>query len=401
MIHAIPLGSDSHTHVSLYAALQACPSLAGRSREEAIALLKGLPEGRLAVVTGWHSGLLPFAEEDLDGLPPLLLLNFSLHGFRLNRPGEEYLRYREPELAARWREASWCERNLPRLFSLYGSLAGLDAAKLAAFGARLEGQGIGRAEDMLLTDEAAWRVMRSAGPCRFWATPQLFRALPPEAQAEAQGLKLFADGAIGARTAALSGGYLDGGRGMLLHEGEAFRDELARLHPLGKALAIHAIGDLAIEGVITALEVLEAGGLRFPALRLEHVQFITETQARRARDLGVTLSMQPNFSSDSVDYADRLPGPWREANNPFRMLIDRAGFKPGEDLIFGSDGMPHGLENALQWGLFPAFEGQRLSLEELRAGYGIPEGEGPFRVEIDEERRRVKACRVEAHRRER
>jgi hypothetical protein len=398
MIHALPLAFDRHTHVSLYAALQACPSLAGRGREEALDLLRGLPGGRLNVVTGWHSGRLPFGEGELDALPPLMLLNFSLHGFRLNRPGEEYLREREPELVARWREASWCERNLPRLFSLYGALAGLDASKLAAFGAQLEALGIGQAEDMLLTDEAAWRVMRSAGPCRFWAGPELFRALPPEAQAEAQGLKLFADGAIGARTAALSGTYLDGGRGMLLQEGEAFQEELARLHALRKALAIHAIGDRAIEGVITALERLEAGGLRFPALRLEHVQFITEAQARRARDLGASLSMQPNFSSDSVDYADRLGVPWREANNPFRMLIDRAGFKPGRDLLFGSDGMPHGLEEALQWGLFPAFAGQRLSLEELRAGYGIPEGEGPFRVEIDGERRRVRACGAEPHR---
>jgi len=398
MIHALPLAFDRHTHVSLYAALQACPSLAGLGREEALEVLRGLPEARLGVVTGWHSGRLPFEEEELDGLPPLMLLNFSLHGFRLNRPGEDYLRGSEPELVARWREASWCERNLPRLFSLYGALAGLDASKLAAFGARLEALGIGQAEDMLLTDEAAWRVMRSEGPCRFWASPELFRALPPEAQAEAQGLKLFADGAIGARTAALSGTYLDGSRGMLLHEGEAFSEALTGLHPLGKALAIHAIGDRAIEGVISGLERLEAGGLRFPALRLEHVQFITEAQARRARELGATLSMQPNFSSDSVDYADRLDAPWREANHPFRMLIDRVGFQPGKDLLFGSDGMPHGLEDALQWALFPAFEGQRLSLEELRAGYGIPEGEGPFRVEIDVERHRVRACGMEAHR---
>ena len=61
-------------------------------------------------------------------------------------------------------------------------------------------------------------------------------------------------------------------------------------------------------------------------MRLEHVQFITLPQARRAKDLGVILSMQPNFNSDSEDYADRLGPRDLEANNPFRMLIDQAGF---------------------------------------------------------------------------
>ncbi len=398
MIHSLPLGFDRHTHVSLYAALGGCPSLAGLGRGEALALLKGLPQDRLNVVPGWHSGRLPFAAAELDALPPLLLVNFSLHGFRLNPSGERLLRELEPGVVERSGDPAWCERNLPRLLSLYGRLARLDASKLAAFLAQLEALGIGAAEDMLLMDAEAWRVMRYAGPCRFWASPELFLALPLEAQREAQGLKLFADGAIGARTAALSEPYLDGRPGMLLWESEAFLEELARLHPLGKALAIHAIGDLAIERVIQCLERAAGEGLAFTGIRIEHAQFITESQARRARDLGLTLSMQPNFSSDSVDYADRLGESWREANNPFRMLIDRVGFQPGKDLLFGSDGMPHGLEYALQWSLFPAFEGQRLSLDELRAGYGIPEGEGPFRVEIDQARRTVRTCRTESHR---
>jgi predicted amidohydrolase YtcJ len=124
---------------------------------------------------------------------------------------------------------------------------------------------------------------------------------------------------------------------------------------------------------------------------MEHVQFIQPAQARRAKALGLVLSMQPNFNSDSEDYADRLGARELEANNPFRMLLDQAGFVCGEDLIFGSDGMPHGLEYALQWSLFPAFPGQRLSLEELKAGYGLPpEGQGWATLSVDTDRRRVR-----------
>ena len=38
--------------------------------------------------------------------------------------------------------------------------------------------------------------------------------------------------------------------------------------------------------------------------------------------------MQPNFSEDSRQYADRLPAGFPCLNNPFRMLIDEAGFVP-------------------------------------------------------------------------
>jgi hypothetical protein len=73
------------------------------------------------------------------------------------------------------------------------------------------------------------------------------------------------------------------------------------------------------------------------------------------------------------------------------MLIDRAGFVPGKGLIFGSDGMLHGVEYALQWSLFPLYPGQRLTAEELVAGYGFhAEGKGRTLVHVDEAERRVR-----------
>jgi len=100
--------------------------------------------------------------------------------------------------------------------------------------------------------------------------------------------------------------------------------------------------------------------------------------------------MQPNFISDSVDYSDRLPQSFLAENNPFRMLIDELDFVPGKDLIFGSDGMPHGIAYPAQWSLFPPFSAQRLDLDELIAGYGPAQGTtGSVRLAVDEDTKKV------------
>jgi hypothetical protein len=68
------------------------------------------------------------------------------------------------------------------------------------------------------------------------------------------------------------------------------------------------------------------------------------------------------------------------------MVIDKAGFVPGEDLILGSDGMPHGAEAALHAALFPPFPQQKLTLEEFIAAYCMPDKSyGEINLEIDED----------------
>jgi predicted amidohydrolase YtcJ len=229
-----------------------------------------------------------------------------------------------------------------------------------------------------------------------WATPTVYRELQPEDRERVEGLKLFLDGALGARSAALGEPFLGGDEGFLVYKKEALLSELAWAASSSKRVAMHAIGREAIEQGVSALEELARDGLRFDRPRLEHVQFISLAQARRAKALGAVLSVQPNFNSDSVDYLDRLPPGLAAQNDPFRALIDGAGFLPGEDLLFGSDGMPQGPEYALRMSLFPPEEGQRLSLSEFIAGYGrargFPSGTTlpGLRLEVDEEAREVK-----------
>jgi predicted amidohydrolase YtcJ len=395
----IPWLYDRHSHVSLYGALEGCPSLACEP-EAGMAMLRGLPRDRITTVLGWQSWRLPLGPEDLDALPPALIINFSLHGCNLTTAAKRMLGPEQLDLLERQRDPEWCERNMERLLAFYGISAGLTAAKLDAFMTGLQRVGIGAAEDMLLSDEAALRVIQASpwsGRIRCWTTPGIFRALGPQAQDAVAGLKLFTDGALGARTAAMDRGFRDGAQGLLIYDSHGLEEVLAELHPLAKPLAIHAIGGRAVTQTLTALERTAALGLTFPWVRLEHVQFISLADALRAKALGVILSMQPNFNSDSVDYLDRLEPQDAQTNNPFRMLLDQAGFRCGEDLIFGSDGMPHGVEYALQWSLFPPFPGQRLTVEELVAGYGLPpEGQGHCTLSVDEDQRTVRLLSSEA-----
>ncbi len=345
------------------------------------------------MVRGWKTSVLSLSPADLAGLPPLLLINFSLHGFAFSDAALPLVADRIPDIVSRRNDGLWCESNVPRLFEAYCDLAGLDESRLESYFSGLELAGIGSTEDMTVASAGALRTMnasRFAGRLTSWAAPRLYESLSAEEKSWCSGIKLFLDGSIGARSAAIACPWIGGGASVLTYTDEALFGVLAQNVAYDTGLAIHAIGQIAIEQALRALEKLESESRRYKTVRLEHVQFISRSQAAQAKRLGVILSMQPNFTSDSVDYADRLSQSCLALNNPFRMLIDDLGFVPGKDLLFGSDGMPHGIAYPAQWSLFPPFPAQRLSLEELLAGYGHARGiTGLLRLVIDEDKRSV------------
>lgn len=389
----IPLLHDNHNHTSLYAALSTCPDISAMDGRQARAFLAGLPSDSLSVVRGWKTNELSVSSEDLAVWPPLLLVNFSLHGFALSDAAMPTVGALFPDIVAHRHDALWLESNVPRLFEAYCELSGLDEARLESFFSGLAKVGIGSAEDMTVASAAALRTMASsrfAGRFDCWAAPGLFESLSNEEKHLCSGIKLFLDGSIGARSAAVDCPWIGGGAPVQTYSDDDLYGVLAKNVGYETGLAMHAIGGLAIEQALRSLARLADDGCRYATVRLEHVQFISRAQAAQAKHLGVILSMQPNFTSDSVDYADRLRPSCLAQNNPFRMLIDEAGFVPGKDLLFGSDGMPHGIAYPATWSLFPPFATQRLSLDELLAGYGPARGiTGSTRLAIDEDKRRV------------
>ncbi len=400
----IPLLHDHHTHPLLYAAFQDAVDLGAdpgaATTEDAVRRIRERAAAGAAgwtIAYGWNSGRFPLAKAAFDDLGPVVVLNLSLHGLIVNEAGRDVIGRSDPEAAERLDDQDWVERNLRRVLNLFVT-AGASAARLRRFHDTLRAEhGVFHAEEMLLVDAAEVRLFEEAGllaRTRFWASPEQLDALPADVRAKVHGVKLFTDGAIGAWSAALHRPYRGtGNAGLLLYEDAALRDLLARFAAERTPVAVHAIGDRAIDQVVAAADAAggRAAGLD---LRIEHAQFLTEAVARRAKDLGIALCMQPNFSDDSVHYAARLPDGYPERNNPFRMLIDRAGFVPGADLLLGSDGMPHGAREALRQSLFPPHAGQRLTVDEFVAGYCVADlAAGHIDVEVDAEARSV-ACRV-------
>jgi predicted amidohydrolase YtcJ len=155
----------------------------------------------------------------------------------------------------------------------------------------------------------------------------------------AVGIKLFADGSIGAKTAALHEPYAgESTRGELLLERDELRAALRGCADLGCSCAVHAIGDRAVGFVLDAIDAVGNSDGRF---RIEHAEVLGEGEIEAAVRLGVWLSMQPNFArnwgGEGGLYERRLGRDRWLRVNPFRTLESR-----GASFVFGSDGMPPG-----------------------------------------------------------
>jgi len=110
---------------------------------------------------------------------------------------------------------------------------------------------------------------------------------------------ILVDGGHEARTAAFLQPYVDNQKnsGALYFRQEELDDYVWRAHSRGLQVALHALGDAAIEQAITAyeraLQRLPRAGHRH---RIEHFEFPTPDQVRRAARLGLALGIQPAFN---------------------------------------------------------------------------------------------------------
>lgn len=129
-----------------------------------------------------------------------------------------------------------------------------------------------------------------------------------------QGLKLFLDGSLGARTAALREDYSDcpGNRGTLNHSLEEVIAILETCAKRGIQPQIHAIGDAAIDQAIEAIESVqkktgssEIAGLPY---RVNHVMICHPDQAKRLAALRVVGDIQPSFVPSDMAMAPKRLG---------------------------------------------------------------------------------------------
>ncbi|MGA9348558.1 MAG: amidohydrolase [Anaerolineae bacterium] len=149
-------------------------------------------------------------------------------------------------------------------------------------------------------------------------------------------VKIFADGALGSRTAAMLAPYEDEplNLGITVTSKEEMRELVRRASRAGLSVAIHAIGDRANRDVLDVLEDSRRSGegmdLRH---RIEHVQLLHPTDIPRLAKLGIIASMQPIHATSDMEMVKRHWGEERARGAyAWRSLLDA-----GTILAFGSD----------------------------------------------------------------
>ncbi|MGB3100602.1 MAG: amidohydrolase [Psychrobacillus psychrotolerans] len=146
-------------------------------------------------------------------------------------------------------------------------------------------------------------------------------------------MKIFVDGSLGGRTALLSEDYADkpGERGIEVHSPEKLEDLVKLARRYKENIAVHVIGDEAVEKVLDLIE-------KYPVTvgkkdRLIHVNVLRVDLIERMKKLSVILDLQPIFVASDFPWATERLGttrlPWAYA---WKSLLDE-----GLDCSGGSD----------------------------------------------------------------
>lgn len=109
-------------------------------------------------------------------------------------------------------------------------------------------------------------------------------------------LKYWLDGGMSVRTAALSEPYPDGSTGQLTYDDAELHELVTDAHRAGWQLALHAIGDRALDQAIDAVTVAQNAFPRPEARhRIEHCGLTRPDQLPRLAAAGLTIVTQPAF----------------------------------------------------------------------------------------------------------
>lgn len=108
-------------------------------------------------------------------------------------------------------------------------------------------------------------------------------------------MKIFADGALGGRTALLSRPYNDAPEtsGVEIHSKEQLESLVRKARGYGMPIAVHTIGDLAFQNMLDVIELYPAP--KGEKDRIIHAQILTEELIHRAKRLPIILDIQPRF----------------------------------------------------------------------------------------------------------
>ena len=196
-------------------------------------------------------------------------------------------------------------------------------------------------------------------------------------------VKIFSDGSLGARTAALFQPYHDEPtrKGMILYTQEKLNKLVMKAHKADFQLAIHAIGDRAIDMALTVLEkALKEAPKKNHRHRIEHASVLNKRLIQRMRKLKVTASVQPHFVVSDFWVANRV-GPSRARwVYPFKTLIQEGVLTTG-----GSDCPVEPIDPLLGiWAAVAreAFPEERITVDDALRLYTVNAAYASFEEDI-------------------
>ena len=149
------------------------------------------------------------------------------------------------------------------------------------------------------------------------------------------GVKLYADGALGSRGASLKAPYSDApaAKGLRVTADTQLKNFISRAALDHFQVAIHAIGDEANAAALTAIEDMNQTYTGDRRWRIEHAQIVDPIDIPRFAKAGVIASMQPVHET-----SDRLMAEARLGPNRLRGAYAWASLAAsGAKLAFGSD----------------------------------------------------------------
>lgn len=145
-------------------------------------------------------------------------------------------------------------------------------------------------------------------------------------------IKVFADGGMSSRTAAVSTPYLTPpyGRGLKLYPREQLLAIVKRLHAMRYQIAVHAQGDAALADTLDAFEGVLGRSSDNPLRhRIEHAGCLYPPLLKRAAALGIGVSSQPAFFTHlGESFLEAFGEDKAHALYPFRSML-RAGIALG------------------------------------------------------------------------
>lgn len=145
-------------------------------------------------------------------------------------------------------------------------------------------------------------------------------------------VKVFLDGSLVARTAAMLHPYCDrASHGYFQDDPELLRTRILGAHAAGWRIAAHAIGDRAVDLALDVVAAMQRARPRPDARpRIEHAAVTTPEQIARMAQLGVTPVPQPRFLHEIGDTMAAAVGPDRADELYRHASFLRAGLRvPG------------------------------------------------------------------------